>query len=102
METEVKYYVSPDKNGAQVRKEILAKHLQAFLKPLVNKEVWVKKQTGTILVAKRKLVSLITVDEYDVRFDWMPLKAAELKLDTGAIEPQFKSEFTLGPGLQSS
>jgi len=55
-----------------------------------------------MLVDKRKLVSLIIVDEYDVRFGWMPLKAAELKLDTGAIESQFKSEFTLGPGLQSS
>ena len=80
----------------------MSKHLQTFLKPLVDKEVWVKKQTGTILVDKRKLVCLIIANEYDVKFDWSHLKAADLKLDVGAIESQFKAEFTLGPGQPSS
>ena len=102
MESQIRYSISPDRNGAQVRKEVLAKHLQNFLKPLISKEVWLKKQTGTILVDKRKLCSLIIVDEYDVRLDWYHLKAADLKLDVGLIESQFKSEFILGSGRQSS
>ena len=51
---------------------------------------------------KRKLVSLIIVDEYEVRFDWNHFKAADLKLHVEIIESQFKSESSLGPGGQSS
>ena len=53
-ESEVEYYISPDKNGAQIRKEVLSKHLRTFLKSLLSKEVSAKKQTGTIVVDKRK------------------------------------------------
>ena len=92
----------PRKNLAQVRKEVLAKSLQSVLKPLVAKEVWVKKQTGSILVERRKLVSPIFVAEYDARLEWNHIRAADLKLDVALIEFLFKSEFLLGAGRQSS
>lgn len=102
METETKYRIPLDRNGAQVRKEALAKHLQSFLKLLISKEVRVQKQTGTLLVDKRKFCSLIIVNEYDARLDWNHFKAVDLKLDVGLIESQFKPEFILGSGRQSS
>ena len=91
-------YISPDKNGAQVKKEVLVKHLQTLLQPLLTKEVWAKKQTGTIPVDRRKLVSIVLANEFDARLDWNHAKAADLKLDVGLVESQFKAEFIFGSG----
>ena len=44
---------------------------------------------------------MIIVSEYDAKLDWNQIKAADLILDVGCIESQFKSEFLLGSGGQS-
>ena len=97
----IRVYVSPDENPAQVRKEVLSKKLQTFIGTLLQEEVWCKQETGTFLVNKRKVVSVVIVDEHSSRLDWFVPTAAALKLDMAAIELHFKSEVCSFGGGQS-
>ena len=99
----IQFFISPDKNPAQVRKEVLSKKLQLYLEGLLpNEAVFCKKASGTVLTRKRKLVSVVIVDEFAVKLDWSVPLAAVLKLDHGAIEHHFKSVIAAAGGLQSS
>jgi hypothetical protein len=99
----IQFFISPDKNPAQVRKEVLSKKLQLYLEGLLpNEAVFCKKASGTVLTRKRKLVSVVIVDEFAVKLDWSFPLAAVLKLDHGAIEHHFKSVIAAAGGLQSS
>ena len=48
LQAEMQFFVSPDKKGAQVCKEILSKQLQAFVQALLPKQFWLKTATGAL------------------------------------------------------
>jgi len=100
LNSEVQYFVGPDKNAAQIRKEVLAKNLKTFVQGLLQgKEVWIKKETGTLLVDRRRLLSVLVVSESEARIDWAHPKRIELRLDQAQIELEFKN--MLGQDAQS-
>jgi hypothetical protein len=86
------FFVGPDKNGAQVKREVLAKHLRVLVQSHVQgKEVWCKKATGTLFVDKRRLVTIHVQDESSARLDWAHSKRIDLKIDQGVVEEAFKA-----------
>ena len=86
----VQFYVSPDKNPAQIRREILAKEFQKALGQLTPKEIWCKRATGTLLVDRRRLVTNHIVDESSARLDWNDYKLIECGFDRARVELLFK------------
>ena len=51
---EHKFYVNPDKNPAQTRKEVLAKRFQTIVSPMCSgKEFFIKKSSGTLYNDRR-------------------------------------------------
>ena len=89
---ETTFFCNPDKNGAQIRKEVLSKHLLAHLKEVIKDATpFRRKETGTILVNRRKLVSVIIADENRVDLDWDEAKAHALQVDIPAAELWFKN-----------
>ena len=70
-----KYYVNPDKNSAQVRREILCKELKDLVAPALtgnNNFVMVQKSTGSIMVNRRVLATIVILDPIKARIHWMP------------------------------
>ena len=78
---EHKFYVNPDKNPAQTRKEFLAKRLQTIISPMCpEKEFFVKKSSGTLYNDRRAVVSVILTGEESARLEWCHPKRIELKI----------------------
>ena len=68
-----KYYINPDKNMAQVRREILCKELKEIVAPLVaNKDIFVQKTTGSLMIDRRVLCSVVVTGPIQARIQWMP------------------------------
>ena len=87
---EHKFYVNPDKNPAQMRKEVLAKRLQAILSPIcIDKQFFVKKSSGTIYTDRRVLVSVVLTGEDSARLVWCHPKRIECHIDQAAVEEAF-------------
>ena len=88
-----KFYIAPDKNSAQIRKEVLSKKLKDGIENLEgwSKQVFVRKATGTILVDRKPLVSVTIVDENRASLSWMHAQRILLGLDQAAIEAMFQS-----------
>ena len=89
---QIQFFCQPDKSPCQVRKEVLAKKLQAYLRTLVPStvEVWVRKATGTILIDKRPLVSVrVQNEESAILHGWSDAKLALHKLDKAGISAHF-------------
>ena len=85
------FYVNPDKNGAQVKKEVMAKHLRDIITPLLpeGKQVFLRRTTGSIMVDRRVLVNVVVRDENTVALAWFHSKRIELKLDEASVHQQF-------------
>jgi len=97
---EVKFYVAPDKNPCQVRREILSKNLQKIVaSKKVDKEFFLKKATGSVYENKRVVCSVIITGPETARLDWCHPKRIELGIDQAEVEQEF-SNFVLsgGPG----
>jgi hypothetical protein len=95
-----KFYVSADKNPAQIRKEVLAKRLQTIISPMCpGKEMGVKKASGSVTVDRRVLVSVQLTGEESARLNWCHAKRIELKIEQEAVEQAF-GHFVVsgGPG----
>ena len=95
-----KFYVSVDKNPAQIRKEVLAKRLHTILSPLCpGKDLAVKKATGSVTVDRRVLVSVQLTGEETARLNWCHAKRIELSVDQATVEQAF-GHFVVagGPG----
>ena len=95
-----KFYVSIDKNPAQIRKEVLAKRLQTIITPMCSgKETAVKKSSGSVMVDKRVLVSVQLTGEESARLNWCHAKRIELAIEQEAVEQAF-GHFVVsgGPG----
>ena len=90
---EVQFFVGPDKNGAQVRREVLSKLLKEFVQEKLggNKQVWLRKSSGTLFVDRRKLLTVHVTGETSARIEWYHLKRAELSLDQALVEEKLKT-----------
>ena len=85
------FYISVDKNLAQVRKEILAKGLKDIVgKALGRTDVFFRRATGAVFVDKRVLATVSIPDEDTANIVWTQAKLIALGLDQVAIEQQFK------------
>jgi hypothetical protein len=85
------FYVNVDKNPAQIRKEVLSKGLREIISPLLpaNKELFVRKSTGSIMVDRRVVVSVVIVNETETTLSWNHAKSSELGLVEADIMQQF-------------
>ena len=92
---QIQFFVSPDKNGAQVRKEVLAKKLCTFLQSCTEENVKCVRVTGHILVGKKRLAALSIKDEFNFEITWDPALAGHLKLDTAKVSSDFRSKVEL-------
>ncbi len=87
---EIQFFVQPDKNGAQIRREVLAKNLKDILLPLVGtKQVFLRKSTGSLLVDRRVLASIFITGELSARIQWFHPKRIELAIEQDVVEEQF-------------
>ena len=88
-----KFYIAPDKNPAQVRKEVLTKHFKAGISGLEGwtEEIFVRKASGTLLVDRRPLVSISIVDENRAALVWTHANRINLSLDQAGIETMFQN-----------
>jgi hypothetical protein len=83
-------YFNPDKNGAQVRKEVLAKALAGMLSDAkTDKKFFLKRDLGQILVDKRPIALVVVTGESSARISWMHTKRIALGIDQAAIESGF-------------
>jgi len=98
--TDIQFYIAPDKNPCQMRKEILCKHLKGILENLaIDKTFFVKKATGSIYADKRVVVSVVITGPESARLDWCHAKRIDLGIDQGAAELSFSSHVVSGgPG----
>ena len=95
---QVKFYVNPDKNPCQMRREILAKHLRAILASKVaDKTLFLKKQTGSVLEGKRAICSVIITGPESARLEWCHPKRIEMGIEQVPVEQEF-SAFVIGGG----
>ena len=95
---EIKFYVNPDKNPCQMRREILSKHLKAILATKVgDKDLFLKKSTGSILENKRAICSVIITGPESARLEWCHPKRIELGIEQAPVEQEF-SGFVIGGG----
>jgi len=87
----VQFFVNPDKNSATIRKEILCKRLNELIDPLLpaGKKAFPRRSTGSVLVDRRVLATVVVVSEQITRITWYQPKAIELQLDTLSITEQF-------------
>ena len=87
-----KFYVANDKNGAQVRREILAKGLKQILESLcINKTFYVRKASGSILVDRRVLATVFITSETSAHINWFHPKRIELGIELEQVVPQFST-----------
>ena len=98
--TPVQFYIAPDKNPCQMRKEILCKHLKGILVGLSpNAEFFVKKETGSIYSGNRVVVSVIITGPESARLDWCHAKRIALAIDQAEAESAFAQYVVTGrPG----
>ena len=98
---EHKFYVNPDKNPAQTRKEVLAKRLQGIISPMcIDKEFFVKKSSGTLYTDRRAVVTVVLTGEESARLEWCHPKRIELKLVQEDVEAAF-SQYVVSGGQSS-
>ncbi len=71
LDDKIQFFVQPDKNGAQIRREVLAKNLKDILLPLVGtKQVFLRKSIGSLLVDRRVLASIFITGEHSARIQF--------------------------------
>ena len=101
----IKFYVAPDKNPCQIRREILSKNLCAILASKTSdKEFSLKKATGSVYEGngknKRVVCSVVITGPESARLDWCYPKRIELGIEQAPVEQEF-SGFVLGGGSNS-
>ena len=90
-----KYYINPDKNGCQVRREILCKDLKDIVAPHIqDQNIFIQKSTGSIMVQRRVLASIVVTGTISARIQWMPAQRIKYKITDevrAAIEVAFSA-----------
>ena len=91
----VQFFCNPDKNRAQVRREILCRNLREILaEPVaaIGKSVYIRKSTSSIMIDRRCLVTVFLIDEHEARLDWyQPLLLSMPSIDKEAVESSFRA-----------
>ena len=83
----VQYFVNPDKNGAQICKEVQTKLLrEIFEKALPQKRVMANRNEGVILVDRAPLAIVQVLSEEHSRIAWKPSRVIALAIDQAAVE----------------
>ena len=91
------FYIAPDKNPAQMRKEVLTKRLLSILGPLaIDKQFFAKKSLGAIYCDRRVVVSVQITGEETARLLWCHAKRIELKVDQATVEEEFAHNTVAG------
>jgi hypothetical protein len=86
----IQFFCNPDKNGARVRMEILCKELQEFLvQRFPEKEFWIRKLTGTILVNRKPLVQVQIKAEDKARLSWNLVSRTSAGIEQDEVETAF-------------
>ena len=101
----IKFYVAPDKNPCQIRREILAKSLcNMLVGKAIEKEFSLNKSTGSVYVGKgrdrRVVCSVVITGPETARLDWCHPKRIQLGIEQGPVEQEF-SGLVLGGGSGS-
>ncbi len=87
----VTFYVNPDKNGATVRMEILAKQLVGVIRELCpQKQFFLRRNEGTIFVDRRPLVRVIVESQESTVLSWKHQKRVVINLDDATVESRFR------------
>ena len=101
----IKFYVAPDKNPCQIRREILAKSLcNMLVGKAIEKEFSLNKATGSVYVGKgrdrRVVCSVVITGPESARLEWCHPKRIQLGIEQGPVEQEF-SGLVLGGGSGS-
>lgn len=98
----VQIYINPDKNMAQVRKEILSKALLKILQEKIpDRTFFLSREAGIIYIDRRKLVKVVVTSEDSARLSWDVAKRVFLGIDDVPVETAFKDVVSEG-GVQWS
>ena len=100
---ENQFVVAPDKNGAQIRREVLSKLLKDFVQQQIGqaKQVFLQKASGALFVDKRRLLSVHITGESSARIDWDHPKRIGLQLDQAPVEEKLRTLVVGGGGGSS-
>ena len=86
------FYVQPDKNGAQIRREVLSKALKEILQSAVpGKQFFVRKSTGSVMVDRRVLCTVFITGEQTARLAWVHPERIQLGIDEASVGTQFSA-----------
>ena len=88
---EVTFYFNRDKNGAQVKREILTKGLLGILaEKCTSKQFFAQRSEGIIFTDRRPLVSVQVLPDDGVRLAWKHTKRIAIGMDEAEITAAFK------------
>ena len=96
------FYVNPDKNGAQIRKEVQAKLLKGILeaeKP--GLQFFLKRDAGVIFVDRKPIASVVVISETRSRVSWNHPHRLLKGVDDAVVTEKFQSAAANG-GVQWS
>ena len=91
---QVQFFCNPDKNRAQVRREILCRNLKEILDPVVQpmgENIYVRKSTGSVMIDRKVLGTIFLMDENVAKVEWYPPSVTALSLDVAPIEAAFSA-----------
>ena len=97
----VQFFCNPDKNRAQVRREILCRNLRQILDGPVSaagKSCYIVKNSSSICIDRRLLVTVLIVNEHQAKLDWNdPFADSIPGFDKDSIEAAFRIVASGGP-----
>ena len=68
-----KFYINPDRNGAQIRREILSKEVAKILQSAFPSHTFfVQKSTGSVYWQRQVLGTVVVIDPVTSRVSWKP------------------------------
>ena len=82
--------MQPDKNGAQIKREILSKELASIFSTIVpTSTFFVRKSTGSVFVDRRVLATVFVTGENQAKINWFHPKRIQLNIEQAHVEEQF-------------
>ena len=91
----VQFFCNPDKNRAQVRREILCRNLRQILEGPVasaGKSCYIVKSSNSIFIERRLLVTVFVINEHQAKLEWNdPFVNSIPAIDKDAIEASFRA-----------
>ena len=89
----VQFFCNPDKNRAQVRREVLCRNLCQILDGPVasaGKKCYTVKSANAIFIERRLLVTVFVINEHKAKLEWNdPFLASIPAIDKEAVEASF-------------